>query len=69
MAEKSFTFESLSNRLENLLSISNTLTKAAARAKASGRPDATKRLADIIEELMTQSGSNDNKLKNGRSVV
>ena len=69
MAEKSFTFESLSNRLENLLSISNTLIKAAARAKASGRPDATKRLADIIEELMTQSGSNDNKLKNGRSVV
>ena len=69
MAEKSFTFESLSNRLENLLSIPNTLTKAAARAKASGRPDAAKRLADIIEELMAQSGSNDSKFENGRSVV
>lgn len=69
MAEKSFTSESLSNRLENLLSIPNTLNKAAARAKTSGRPDAAKRLADIIEDLMAQSGSNDNKIKNGRSAA
>jgi UDP-N-acetylglucosamine--N-acetylmuramyl-(pentapeptide) pyrophosphoryl-undecaprenol N-acetylglucosamine transferase len=68
IAEKSFTPRSVSTRLENLLSIPNTLNKAAARAKKTGRPNATKRLADIIEELMIQGGSNDNTTKRGRSI-
>jgi UDP-N-acetylglucosamine--N-acetylmuramyl-(pentapeptide) pyrophosphoryl-undecaprenol N-acetylglucosamine transferase len=69
IAEKFFTPASLSVRLECLLSIPNTLNKAAACAKAAGRPDASKRLADIIEELMVLGGSNDNKTNSRRSVA
>jgi UDP-N-acetylglucosamine--N-acetylmuramyl-(pentapeptide) pyrophosphoryl-undecaprenol N-acetylglucosamine transferase len=69
IAEKSFTPETLSARLDNLLSIPNTLNNAAARAKASGSPDATKRLADIIEDLMVLGVSNENTTNCGRSSV
>jgi UDP-N-acetylglucosamine--N-acetylmuramyl-(pentapeptide) pyrophosphoryl-undecaprenol N-acetylglucosamine transferase len=69
IAEKSLTPELLSARLENLLSIPNTLNNAAARAKASGRPDAVKRLADIIEELMVSGRSNDNTPNSGRNAA
>jgi len=69
IAEKSFTPEVLSARLENLLLIPNTLNKAAARAKASGRPDAAKRLADIVEELMILGRSNDNTTNSGRTAA
>jgi UDP-N-acetylglucosamine--N-acetylmuramyl-(pentapeptide) pyrophosphoryl-undecaprenol N-acetylglucosamine transferase len=69
IAEKSFTPKILSFRLENLLSIPNTLNKAAALAKASGHPDAVKRLADVIEELMALGEINDNTANGGRSVA
>jgi len=69
ITEKSFTPELLSMRLESLLSIPNILNKAAARAKASGCPNAVKRLADIIEELMVLDGSNDNITNSGWSAA
>ena len=69
IAENFFTPASLSARLENLLSIPNTLKKAAVCAKSAGRPDASKRLADIIEELMALGGADDNKKNGGRSVA
>lgn len=69
ITERSFTPEVLSARLKNLLSIPNTLHKAATHAKASGKPDAASRLADIIEELVGLGGADYNKLSNGRSAV
>ena len=60
IAEKNFTPELLSARLEKLLLSPNLLNKAAARAKASGQPNAAKQLADIIEELLVLDGPNDN---------
>jgi UDP-N-acetylglucosamine--N-acetylmuramyl-(pentapeptide) pyrophosphoryl-undecaprenol N-acetylglucosamine transferase len=69
IAENFFTPASLSARLENLLSIPHTLNKAAACAKVAGRPDAAKRLADIIEELIATGRSNDNIIDDVRSAT
>ena len=69
IAEKFFTPSALCSRLENILSIPNTLIKAAARAKASGQPGAAKRLADIIEEVMFLGGYNDSSTNSKRSAV
>ncbi len=46
--EQSFTSEMLSERLDFLLNLPVNLAKAAGCAKAMGKPDATKALADLV---------------------
>lgn len=48
MPQPSFTPEALASRLEALLTMPATLTKAAAAARAWGAPDAAIRLADLV---------------------
>ncbi|HJN23574.1 MAG TPA: undecaprenyldiphospho-muramoylpentapeptide beta-N-acetylglucosaminyltransferase [Rhodospirillales bacterium] len=52
MPEEAFTAESLAVRLDALFGLPETLLKAAAAARASGRPDAARRLADMIFEML-----------------
>jgi UDP-N-acetylglucosamine--N-acetylmuramyl-(pentapeptide) pyrophosphoryl-undecaprenol N-acetylglucosamine transferase len=51
MPESSFTPESLAARLGAWLSSPDTLTRAAGAARGLGRPEATRALADLVEEL------------------
>lgn len=67
--EKSFVAGALCSRLQDLISTPSTLTRVAARARVAGHPDAAERLADIIEELMTTNGSNDNGKSNGKKAA
>jgi len=57
MPETSFTTSALAKRLDALIEMPATLNKAAACAKAVGRPDAVKNLADLVCELMASDGS------------
>lgn len=50
--QKSLTPERLAAEIERLAGDAGALRAAAAAAKAAGRPDAVKRLADLVEELM-----------------
>ena len=52
MEQKGLTPEALAEVIGRLLAAPETLTRAAAAAKAQGRPDAVQRLADLVEELM-----------------
>ncbi len=52
MPEDAFTAESLAARLDALFGLPATLQKAAVAARASGRPDAARRLADMILEML-----------------
>lgn len=52
MPEEAFTAESLAARLDALFSLPATLQKAAAAARAGGRPDAARRLADMVLEML-----------------
>jgi UDP-N-acetylglucosamine--N-acetylmuramyl-(pentapeptide) pyrophosphoryl-undecaprenol N-acetylglucosamine transferase len=51
-----FTPERLGTEIERLVAEPGLLARAAAAAKAEGRPDAVKRLADLVEELMHSPG-------------
>jgi UDP-N-acetylglucosamine--N-acetylmuramyl-(pentapeptide) pyrophosphoryl-undecaprenol N-acetylglucosamine transferase len=50
--QPAFTAESLSNRLQSLLALPDSLTKAAICARAVGLPDAGARLADLVTSVM-----------------
>lgn len=54
MMQDSFTPEALAARLESLLAHPDTLGKAAACARAAGRPDAADRLADMVLGLLPE---------------
>jgi UDP-N-acetylglucosamine--N-acetylmuramyl-(pentapeptide) pyrophosphoryl-undecaprenol N-acetylglucosamine transferase len=51
LPESAFTPESLAARLGAWLSSPDTLSRAAAAARTLGRPEATRALADLVEEL------------------
>lgn len=59
IGQDSFTPEYLSERLNSLLGLPAILTKAAENAKRAGRPEAVKRLADMVFELLPQNGNGD----------
>jgi UDP-N-acetylglucosamine--N-acetylmuramyl-(pentapeptide) pyrophosphoryl-undecaprenol N-acetylglucosamine transferase len=61
MPETAFTPEALLARLEELFGLPATLEKAAARARAAGRPDAAARLADVVVELLPNGGAEDER--------
>lgn len=67
--EASFTQQALAQRLQHLLSVPNTLRKAAECARVAGRPDATEQLATIIEDLLQPNGTNDNGQSDGRKAA
>ena len=52
--QKDFTPERLAAELVRLSAAPRLLVDAAAAAKASGRPDAVERLADLVQELMAK---------------
>jgi UDP-N-acetylglucosamine--N-acetylmuramyl-(pentapeptide) pyrophosphoryl-undecaprenol N-acetylglucosamine transferase len=52
MPEEAFTAESLAARLDALFGLPAALQKAAAAARADGRPDAARRLADMVLEML-----------------
>lgn len=56
MPQDGFTAPALAARLESLLAVPATLERAAAAARAVGRPDAAVRLADMVMELMNCGG-------------
>ena len=51
MPQSAFTPEALAARVEALLMRPESLTKAAAAARAAGIPDAARRLADLVGTL------------------
>ena len=53
--QPAFTPDSLAARLESLFSLPGSLTRAAACAKATGVPDAAKRLADLVASLASNN--------------
>ena len=52
MPETAFTPFSLAQRLDSLFTMPMTLEKAAAAARAAGRPDAAARLADLVLAML-----------------
>ena len=58
IAQDAFTPEYLAERLNSLLGLPAILNKAAENAKSAGKPEAGKRLADMVFELLPQNGSN-----------
>lgn len=56
MPQESFTPETLAARLQSLISQPATLDKAAGCARASGHPDAARRLADMVCRLLPSNG-------------
>jgi UDP-N-acetylglucosamine--N-acetylmuramyl-(pentapeptide) pyrophosphoryl-undecaprenol N-acetylglucosamine transferase len=52
LEQNNYTPEFLAEALTDLLTSPDTLTKAAAAARAQGHPDAVTRLADLVEELV-----------------
>lgn len=54
--QSSFTVDALAARLSELFRSPSVLTGAAACAARAGRPDATIRLADMVEELIEHNG-------------
>lgn len=56
MPEDSFTPPALAARLGSLFALPATLERAAACARAAGRPDAAMRLADVVCALLPSNG-------------
>jgi len=56
MSQDTFTAEGLSARLQSLLRVPEVLQKAAAGARAAGRPDAAILLADMVCDLLDANG-------------
>lgn len=54
MPEDEFTPSALAQRLESLAADPQALAQAAAFARVAGRPDAARRLADMVDELTTK---------------
>ncbi|MBF0269467.1 MAG: undecaprenyldiphospho-muramoylpentapeptide beta-N-acetylglucosaminyltransferase [Alphaproteobacteria bacterium] len=54
MREDTLSAEALAGRLSQLLSNPSTLVRSAACAKAVGQPDAARKLADLVLELVPQ---------------
>ena len=54
MTEDEFTPSALARRLRSLSVDPTTLAEAAIFARATGRPDAASRLADVVDELMVK---------------
>ena len=54
--QKNLSPERLGQEITRLAADPGRLSKAAAAAKAQGRPDAVKRLADLVEELIGKKG-------------
>jgi len=54
MPQTAFTPDALATRIESLLNMPESLAKAAAGARAAGAPDAAKRLADMVGDLVGQ---------------
>jgi UDP-N-acetylglucosamine--N-acetylmuramyl-(pentapeptide) pyrophosphoryl-undecaprenol N-acetylglucosamine transferase len=52
LEQKGLTPDGLAEVIGRLLAAPEALARAAAAAKAQGRPDAVQRLADLVEELM-----------------
>ncbi len=52
MPQSAFTPQTLSARLEALLTLPQTLEKAAAAARSIGRPDAAARLAEMVTRML-----------------
>ena len=61
MPEDAFAPETLSARLESLFELPHTLVKAAAAGRAASLPDAARRLADTVYELMPNGESEDRR--------
>lgn len=55
--EAHFTPEALADRLIDLATMPETLRQAARCAGAVGRPDAARRLADLVEKLLKSNGA------------
>ena len=55
MPQTAFTPEALASRIESLLALPESLDEAAAGARAAGIPDAAKRLADLVGDLVGQN--------------
>ena len=54
MPEDEFTPSALARRLESLAANPTALAEAAAFARATGRPDAARRLADMVDEMVSK---------------
>jgi len=67
MPQDHFTVETLSARLESLFTRPGSLERAAACAKAVGRPEAAKNLADLVTTL-TPLNNNTLKTENGENI-
>ncbi|MCQ8241248.1 undecaprenyldiphospho-muramoylpentapeptide beta-N-acetylglucosaminyltransferase [Rhizosaccharibacter radicis] len=59
LPQPSFTPDALATLLRRLLTEPDALRDAAARAGSQGRPDAARRLADLVEELLQPRTQND----------
>jgi UDP-N-acetylglucosamine--N-acetylmuramyl-(pentapeptide) pyrophosphoryl-undecaprenol N-acetylglucosamine transferase len=53
--QKDLSVERLATELERLMRAPDSLSAAAAKARASGRPDAVARLADVTVGLLTRT--------------
>lgn len=61
MPESAFTAQSLAERLTELFAMPATLTRAAAGSRAAGRPDAARRLADLVCTMLPNGQSTDGR--------
>ena len=59
MPEPAFTPEALASRLDAMLQAPAQLVEAAAKARAAGRRDAARRLADLVLSLAGGNGAHD----------
>jgi UDP-N-acetylglucosamine--N-acetylmuramyl-(pentapeptide) pyrophosphoryl-undecaprenol N-acetylglucosamine transferase len=56
IGQRELTPERLAHEIERLCRSPSELVRAAAAARAQGRPEAAQRLADLVEELMARRG-------------
>ncbi|WNJ99291.1 undecaprenyldiphospho-muramoylpentapeptide beta-N-acetylglucosaminyltransferase [Thalassospiraceae bacterium LMO-JJ14] len=59
--ETDFTEDSLASRLQSMFGMPMVLEKAAAAARQAGRPDATERLATLVEETLRGENGRDER--------
>lgn len=61
IAQDAFTPAYLAERLDSLLGLPAILTKAAENARRAGRPEAVKRLADMVFDLLAANGGSERR--------